>query len=471
MKPTEQTRSKGLYKREAPLIPRLTVGSSNVILYENRQEVDNNVDIQPQTQAASDSEGNSFYGRADAARTEARGQSSYRSERETGVGRFLQTLRNYGTVRRAEGRSNTVRNIRNAAEVRSAREVSAQDLRITNGTAEATAKLLTDEKASRVRGWDGRNWNRAVAEYAKLGYKLQAMVGQVRRQVPGADNVEQVRAYYSPSTKTITVQVDHPTLTWNQLLDHEETHRLIKEDAAYKKAVQEALLADEKLKPYLADILRRYNEKYNEVDPNMTADEVAEEMLADYRAGFDMLDPLGTLAGVRKATKAAARDIRALERKGTKGEAAAESEENGDSIRYSINMDFSGVTPATLEESVMMDATDKRNLARYIGEVDRALNRTLPFTQKILIGRPSPILSQYMKSDNPLCMTQRAAKKSLLGKERRRENTGLVKQCFMNFRSTWRTRLLLQEIRPSILNVGKTVLLFGQIGYQKTEMA
>ncbi len=30
----------------------------------------------------------------------------------------------------------------------------------------------------------------------------------------------------------------------------------------------------------------------------------------------DMLDPLGVLAGVRKTTKAAARDIRALERKG-----------------------------------------------------------------------------------------------------------------------------------------------------------
>ncbi len=140
-----------------------------------------------------------------------------------------------------------------------------------------------------------------------------------------------------------------------------------------------------------------------------------------------MLDPLGTLAGVRKATKAAARDIRALERKGVKGEVAAESEENGDSIRYSINMDFSGVTPATLEESVMMDATDKRNLARYIGEVDRALNRTLPFTQKILIGRPSPILSQYMKSDNPLYMTQRAAKKIAFGEGEKAGKHGLGK--------------------------------------------
>ncbi len=222
-------------------------------------------------------------------------------------------------------------------------------------------------------GWDGRNWNRAVAEYAKLGYKLQAMVGQVRRQVPGADNVEQVRAYYSPSTKTITVQVDHPTLTWNQLLDHEETHRLIKEDAAYKKAVQEALLADEKLKPYLADILRRYNEKYNEVDPNMTADEVAEEMLADYRAGFDMLDPLGTLAGVQKAPKTAARDIRALERKGVapteNGESAAKTNGSGE---YSIDPGL----PNRLNQ-VLADAFPKSTSEVHIGETSNFLVSTI----------------------------------------------------------------------------------------------
>ncbi len=384
-------------------------------------------------------------------------------ERAAGLGRLLADIRNTRTIRDARRRQAEAASIRNRAEARGLEAENLREMGVTGVADEAAAPILADDVL-------GRDWVRTVEEYARKGVALRAMLGSIERQGRSGGS-ERVRAWVSGDGKNIIVQADHPTLSWQQLLAHEELHRRIKENSAFKKAAQDTLLADKSLKPYLSQIIDRYTEAYRAVKPSITDDEVIEELLADYRAGFDMLDPLGTLAGVRKATKAAARDIRALERKGTKGEAAAESEENGDSIRYSINMDFSGVTPATLEESVMMDATDKRNLARYIGEVDRALNRTLPFTQKILIGRPSPILSQYMKSDNPLYMTQRAAKKSLLGKERRRENTGLVKQCFMNFRSTWRTRLLLQEIRPSILNVGKTVLLFGQIGYQKTEMA
>lgn len=290
--------------RQAPL----TIRGANATVEENRQEVDNNVDIQPQTQAASDSEGNSFYARA---RQNAAGRQSLDgSERRSGVGRLLQDLRNYRTVRGAESRATEAERIRTDSDVRNQREVSAKELGVGYGTDNKTARLLDNEFASRKLG---RNWDRAVAEYAKMGVKLQAITGQLERQLPGGQ-LSMVRAYVSGDGKTITVQVDHPTLTWNQLLDHEETHRLIKEDAAYKKAVQEALLADEKLKPYLADILRRYNEKYNEVDPNMTADEVAEEMLADYRAGFDMLDPLGMNPTTAKAAKVASKDIKGVEK-------------------------------------------------------------------------------------------------------------------------------------------------------------
>lgn len=326
-------------KESPPPVPRqqapLTIRGANATVEENRQEVNNNVDIQPQAQAASDSEGNSFYTRA---RQNAAGRQGIDgSERRSGVGRLLQDLRNYRTVRGAESREAEAKRIRTDADVRNQREVSAKELGVGYGTDNKTARLLDNDFASRQLG---RDWTRAVAEYAKMGVKLQAITGQLERQLPGGQ-LSMVRAYVSGDGKTITVQVDHPTLTWNQLLDHEETHRLIKEDAAYKKAVQEALLADEKLRPYLADILRRYNEKYNEVDPNMTADEVAEEMLADYRAGFDMLDPLGLNSPTRaKAAKIASKDIKGVEKERYKTNggkpAPADIEENFAEAKNSV---------------------------------------------------------------------------------------------------------------------------------------
>lgn len=118
--------------------------------------------------------------------------------------------------------------------------------------------------------------------------------------------------------KNIIVQADHPTLSWQQLLAHEELHRRIKGDDAYRRSVQDALPADEKLKPYLSRILDRYTEAYRAVKPGITDAEIVEELLADYRAGFDMLDPLGLQdRNTAKVAKAAAKDIRAVEKKGT----------------------------------------------------------------------------------------------------------------------------------------------------------
>lgn len=294
-----------------PLPSRLTVRAENGTLRENRQEGNENVTVQEEAQAATDSQGSDFATRA---RIAAAGrQGSNRSERTSGVGRLLEDLRTTQAIRGARSRADAAGRLGVEADVRNQREVSAQDLGVQYGTEEKTARLLDNSFAAQHLGKD---WTRAVEAYAQRGVKLQAMTGQLQRQMPGGET-SNVRAFVSGDGKTITVQADHPYLSWNQLLDHEELHRRIKEDAGYRQEVQDALLADETLKPRLAEILDAYTEAYRSVDPTMTAEDINEELLADYRAGFDMLDPLGLKSETRTATKAAAKDIRAVEKRYT----------------------------------------------------------------------------------------------------------------------------------------------------------
>ena len=81
-------------------------------------------------------------------------------------------------------------------------------------------------------------------------------------------------------------------------------------------------------------------------------DTLNEEPLADYHAGFDMLDPYGTNRTLAKATKAAAKDIRAVEKKGTK-EAAADAKVGieMDSGKASIDFDVEGTANGQRDDS------------------------------------------------------------------------------------------------------------------------
>ena len=83
-------------------------------------------------------------------------------------------------------------------------------------------------------------------------------------------------------------------------------------------------------------------------------------------------------------------------------------------IRYSREMDLSDVTPATRKESLKMEATDDRNVARYRNEITEALDGTMKSNQLILLGRPSAILAKHLGSESPLYMPQSAAKKAAL---------------------------------------------------------
>jgi len=75
-----------------------------------------------------------------------------------------------------------------------------------------------------------------------------------------------------------------------------------------------------------------------------------------------------------------------------------------------------GTTPATRSESLAMDATDDRNVLRYRNEISAVLDGTMPSNQIVLIGRPSAILAKYLKSDNPLYISQNSVKHIALPK-------------------------------------------------------
>lgn len=286
--------------RQAPL----TIRGANATLEENRQEESYGQGQQTETAAAAGED--DFRSRAETAAEGARRSYLDRIERSSGLGRVLQDLRNYRVVRGAESRASEVSRIRNQAEAGNQRDVSAQDYGIANGSAEQSARELDNATASRVLG---RNWDRAVSELARQGVTLKAMTGQLKKE-----DGTQVRAFFSGDGKTIVVQADHPKLSWNQLLDHEDLHRRIKADRNYRKAVEDALLSDRKLQAYLPEIIDRYAQAYARLAPGLSSDDVIEELLADYRAGFDMLDPLGMNPITARAAKRAAKDIKGAEK-------------------------------------------------------------------------------------------------------------------------------------------------------------
>lgn len=72
---------------------------------------------------------------------------------------------------------------------------------------------------------------------------------------------------------------------------------------------------------------------------------------------------------------------------------------------------------ASREESVELDLLDDRNIARYENEVQRALDRTMPTGEKILMGKTPKILVEYGAADAPMYMAQTAARKAAYGSE------------------------------------------------------
>ena len=315
-------------QENTPPVPKsgLTVRSVNDTLNENRQEETNG---QAETTAPAETAEQRRAREESASFREQAGKAAGRevldgSEWRSGMARIIQNVRNLSAARNIQQRASEAARLQHQAETRNLRQVSGQNLNVAGATANKTAQLVENDMM-------GAEWNQMVKDLAAQGVTLRGVIGQIESEdiAPDGSHV-MIRAFVSGDNKNIVVQVDHPYLSWQQLLAHEELHRRIKENKSYRKEVMDSLLNDEKLKPYLSQIIDKYAEAYHSIRPNMTDEEIIEELLADYRAGFDMLDPLGLRTPESaKMAKRAAGDIRAVEKKGTKGEAAAESEGTG----------------------------------------------------------------------------------------------------------------------------------------------
>lgn len=312
-------------QQNTPPVPGLTVRGANDMLNEIRQE---GINGQAETAAPAETAEQRRAREESAAFREQAGKAAGRavldgSEWRSGMARIIQNVRNLSAARNIQQRASEAARLQHQAETRNLRNVSGQELSVAGATANKTAQLVENDMM-------GAEWNQMVKDLAAQGITLRGVIGQIESEdiAPDGSHV-MIRAFVSGDNKNIVVQVDHPYLSWQQLLAHEELHRRIKEDKNYRKEVMDSLLNDDKLKPYLSQIIDKYTEAYHSIRPNMTDEEIIEELLADYRAGFDMLDPLGLRTPESaKMAKRAAGDIRAVEKKGTKGE-AAESEGAG----------------------------------------------------------------------------------------------------------------------------------------------
>ena len=84
--------------------------------------------------------------------------------------------------------------------------------------------------------------------------------------------------------------------------------------------------------------------------------------------------------------------------------------------RFSIQ-ELSDVTPATRQESLQLEMTDERNLARLSNEITQALNGEMKSGQLVLFGKAPETLAEHMKSDKPLYMPQSVVQKIVFSKE------------------------------------------------------
>ena len=315
-----------------PPIPKRT-NTSGIELPGIRTKEDTQNGEQAQTAAAAE---RSFREQA----RELAGQNADGGERRSRLGQWLEDLRSRRSSeeRLAEQRRESAR-LKNEAASGNLTGITGAEAGITDGSDEQTAFLMPERLMSDAQ-------KEAVRRYAEQGTRLQFIIGQLgttstsRRGDPIS-----VRAFISDNGN-IYVQADHSRLSWEQLLDHEELHREIRNNPALRQKIMDALLSDKRVAPRLSEILDRYAEAYDEMGVT-DENEVIDEMLADYRAGFDMLDVAGKTAVERLGdyrTKAAAREaIRGAEQEmgseaGVETAAAAQSSRIGG--RASIEPSF-----------------------------------------------------------------------------------------------------------------------------------
>ena len=433
-------------QKNTPPVPRsgLTVRSVNDTLNENRQEATNG---QAETAASSEAE-RARKESADfreAANKAAGSKVLDRAEWNAGLGRLLQAVRNARDSRNYEQRRSEAARITNQAEAGNPDRLSAKDLGLANGSDEK----LAVEVAAKILGPDAEE---AVARLAKQGVTLRFISGQMRlNKLDSNGKPVQVRAYVSEDRKNIIVQADNPRVTWQQLLAHEELHKLIKENAEYRKSVMDALLADKKVAPYLSQIIDRYADAYHTVDPKTTDEEIIEELLADYRAGFDMLDPLGTNRTLSKVTKAAAKDIRAVEQEAKVGIEVDAKSESANPGSYSIETwnasDYVQNRAAAAADLAEQLGVSNRQALKYINDIN-SIAKIIANDRVRLDYTPSPGRSSFIGNTeyggsidfSTICKKRRLYTGTLEAIQKALPNTALTADEVLEIRSMMKER-------------------------------
>lgn len=214
--------------------------------------------------------------------------------------------------------------LRAAVEALGAGErVSTAALGIGGGTDRATAALLPERMDAKTEK-ELALFREAQRSFAQRGISVKGFTGTL--EVEDADgSVFRARGAVSEDGKTIWVRLDHPDLSWQQILAHEDFHERVKND---KQLLRDAAAAFDRdfTEAERRAIIDDYCDTYGYF--NVSEDYVLEEVLADYYAGIDIY--AGT-ENAQKDVEARGRNVR--ETVGSRGE--AQSEEAGGETRAS----------------------------------------------------------------------------------------------------------------------------------------
>lgn len=289
--------------------------------------------------------------------------------------------------------------------------VSAAELGIAGGSANRNIRILTNSTNQHVL--------LAQKIIEAQGLKFVAFTGGAMEI-----NGEQVRGYYDPTTSTVYVRADHRLFNADQIARHEAMHDKIRKSGNPKELLRK--MRDEMIRRLggaenFEKVMRNYMALYERT--GLDYERVFEEAVCDAAGNMNEFVYSGhwndarAAKGFYEAGRAAGKNVTDT------GTGATGEKDTAESLimtpeRLSRDLhETNGIEPATREESLKIEATDPRNVARYKKEISEALNGMMPSGNLVLIGRPSDILQKYLKSDKPLYIPQKAVKKGVLSKE------------------------------------------------------
>lgn len=300
-----------------------------------------------------------------AAEPERGGQDTNRSaERGTGLAdsgavqtvsgakRFLQ---NYVEQRNYRKQRSSARELSAAAETAGLRQISAREMGVEYGTDTKQNAVLTRDLLTPAM-------RRRQAEFAARGIQVDYVIGLVETQETGKDAI-QVRGAVSSDGKHIWVTANHPNLSWEKILDHEEFHTIRRQDAGIIDRTMQRMREDPKVSGHLEETLRRYEELYQPF--GVEGDEVIEEMLADYYAGYDATRLLDTDKYMAKTVR---KTVQELRRDVDRGSAVSAADESRASREFDRKYFDAAVTfnkkSGRIDSVVLQRAGDVRNRIR-----------------------------------------------------------------------------------------------------------